>query len=159
MKKITLLLGLAFLAFSCSSDDDGGSSPEDLIGAWQFTERTIDGIQEELDSCQQMGILIFSEDILTQTFFFEDASENCVSDGVDMDSYEATSDTIIITFLEDGEEEMVVVDYSINGSELTISFEQEEDVEDEDGNLVRDEDGNRRTEIVNFTDVYIRVTE
>ncbi len=133
MKKITVLLGLAFLAFSCSSDDDG-SSPEDLVGVWQFTERTIDGVlDEDIDGCTLEETITFTEDEFIDSNY-ELNNGVCEFVEQDVDPYTASSTTITFDFSDEDEEEMLTtVSYSINGPILIISFVDE--LEDNDGEL------------------------
>ena len=156
MKKITLLLGLAFLAFSCSSDDDG-SSAEDLIGEWSLSQEFIGEEEEEVSECEQLNTLVFTSETITTLIHFEEAEEgSCIVENNEEFLYTVEGD--VITF-EEEDGENGTANFSISGSELTIIFEDEREVEDEMGDIVRDEEGNIVTEVIVFRDIYTRVTE
>ena len=117
MKKIALLLSLSFLVFSCSSDDDSdsGSLPSDLIGTWVLTQSFVDGEEDdELNICDLMDNYVFTSSEFTVTTYYEMAEE-CVVDDTFTGPYSATDNTITL----DGD----IVNYSIDGSELTLEYE------------------------------------
>jgi len=97
MKKITLLLGLAFLAFSCSSDDDG-SSAEDLIGEWSLSQEFIGEEEEEVSECEQLNTLVFTSETITTIIHFEEAEEgSCIVENIIRDE-EGNIVTEVIVF-------------------------------------------------------------
>ena len=154
------------------------TTAELLVGTWVLSQILEDNIEVELEPCDDLQTLVFRSDVASFFSYEEDVPGECrvdfrseflysVSGDVltteRLSSFEAGSDGNLIELIpteeeEEQEEESFFV-FTVSDTELTTSFEQEEDVEDEDGNLVRDEDGNRLTEIVNFTEVYTRVTE
>ena len=74
MKKIILLLGIASLVFSCSSDDssDGGGvsssvSTTDLVGTWVLTSESLNGELLMLDACELETNVVFTDSRYTKT--------------------------------------------------------------------------------------------
>jgi len=125
MKKIALLISLAFIGFSCSDDEE--SSSGDLVGTWLWTQSFEDGEEYELDECEMMDSLIFTSNEVTSTYYYEEDGQ-CVIDDSETTSYSVSGNT-----LTSGD---YSVEYSINGSELSIT---EVDSYDSDGDGV-DED-------------------
>ena len=61
MKKLVLLFSMITLVFmSCSSDDDGGSN-DSIVGTWKYYKYIENGVEEELDLCENEETLIFAE--------------------------------------------------------------------------------------------------
>ena len=127
MKKITLLLGLAFLGFSCSSDDDGGSSVStaDLIGEWRLISETEDGEEIVLDNCELMTTFTFTETELSE--------ENYRTSGLTSECFSFSSDNIyavegnVLSTIEEFDgvsEDIFIGEISVSDNELTIDDEE-----------------------------------
>ena len=120
MKKIALVLSLAFLAFSCSSDDDGGSS-SGLVGTWKTVSESENGIPFTLDECELSNTITFTSDMVVSTDIYDNGGDECFIDEPLEESYSANGDTITV----DGE----TVSYLISESLLTITFTSTDDDE------------------------------
>jgi len=131
MKKITLLLSLAFLVFSCSDDDDSGSSVSsaDLIGTWTLVSLSEDGVAIELDECEDNDTITFSETRVVETSYYFNGRE-CVLDYIDNDEYTLSGNTLTVIYeydengdgeISEDEKEEITANVSISGSTLTIS--------------------------------------
>ena len=128
MKKITLLLSLVFLTFSCSSDDDdGGSSSSDLIGTWVFVSDSADGELIDVDPCELMGTLTYTADMATRVFFTSVEGE-CQVEGGDVFSYTANGN-IITSVDENGD--TFIESYFIDGTTLTLTNVEEDGPDNE----------------------------
>ena len=137
MKKITLLLGLAFLMFSCSSDDgDDNSSSSilttDVVGEWRLISETEDGEVIALDDCDLMNTIVFTETELSQDFyresnsFDEEVESECImSFSIDFPYF--LEDNLIVSTDEgeEGDEGFV----SVTGDQLIINDEEFEEGE------------------------------
>ncbi len=142
MKKtflISLLSVIAFVSFSCSSDDDD-TSPETLVGGeWKLVKFTIDGLdvtEERLDECELLETFEFTNDgkFVRKDFIKNEATGNCDAD-----------DTYTGTWTEDGlagsDQKFKLVfdndaddDISLVLGRFVIGFG--EDVEQQDGTLI-----------------------
>ena len=131
MKKITLLLSLAFLAFSCSDDDDSGSvSSADLIGTWTLVSLSEDGVAIELDECEDNDTITFSDTQVVSASYYFDGTD-CVLDGADTNDYNVSGNTLTVFDeydsnddgeISEDEKEEITANVSISGSTLTISY-------------------------------------
>lgn len=80
MKKFLALFAALFLLLGCSNDDDNEPLPEDdpIEGTWYLADWTIpiDGPSE----CQRQSNITFSDDGTSQSEFFNEEDEECVSE-------------------------------------------------------------------------------
>ncbi len=122
MKSNYLLIALALLVFSCSSDSDNASEPVDqLLGEWQITSRLVNNI----------GSLA----VLTGNFeFLEDSNPNDnrgIAINTDSAGFETelkfivspSSQTILFTD-DDGNE--TTYNYTVEGDVLSFDYSNEE---------------------------------
>lgn len=142
MKKILLLLSLSFVFFACSSDDDSVVAAEDvqdvvegdeasqLLGTWSIVSRDLAGFPPIfIDSCVSQGTIVFTEEQLSFTLFFDNGDsceeffregpytiENGVitADGVVIEEFELTASQLEFDYSID-------IDLEGNGDEVTFS--------------------------------------
>ena len=129
MKKIALVLSLAFLAFSCSSDDSGGGSvsESDLVGTWKLTLETILEQSVELDECQLESTITFtSTEYSSSRGFTSGVDDECNFSNFVAGSYDIDDDELFleVEFGEGDIEEVYEGDISLSGNSLTIDDEE-----------------------------------
>lgn len=73
MKRLNLLVGLMALifAYSCSSDDDGGSQDR-IIGTWKQHQYFEDGVEVQLEDCEYEATIVFSAEGTFTSEFYDD---------------------------------------------------------------------------------------
>jgi len=86
MKKLNLLLTLvlAITLFSCGSDDDGTPQPVEiteanLIGTWQWTSETENGVIVALSECDLMDTIEYKMDNIATHISHDQGSDGCIS--------------------------------------------------------------------------------
>jgi len=105
MKKLILLLTLfALVASSCASDDDG-SSQDQFIGTWKYSQAFEDGVEYPLEDCEDETTISISLNSTFTSSIYEDLGNGCeleytgsgtwVNSGSGMYSITAEGDTFV----------------------------------------------------------------
>lgn len=135
MKKLFLLiLFISTILASCTSDDDNNSITEaNLIGKWQYTGSTENGVADQPDECDLMDTIEFSADHKgkNNTFYTNTTTTNgqttttCEIDGDSLFSWSLAGDQLTKSFgpSEDSETSTIL---EINSSILKIQFSGED---------------------------------
>lgn len=134
MKKLSLLLSISLLLFSCNSDDNeenGGNveSQESILGKWTLSS-IIENNEDVSNMCDKQEFFTFEEDgtFSLQVFnTIEDLNQDgtvtvtCAEGLLDTGVY--STEANILTLKYDTEEESDDSTFSINGNTLTLAFE------------------------------------
>ncbi len=99
MKKITYLL-LALLIFACSDNEGNNtnnSSNYSILGTWSFVLWELDGVIQNLDSCDFMSYITFNSDLSFERMWYETVSGDCIIEGNDTGTYVYNTDNNLIT--------------------------------------------------------------
>ena len=150
MKTLEFLVALTvLLSFSCSNDDDSGtpSNSELIIGKWQLTSSTVDGMPVALSDCLLQTTIEFKANgELSLAGFAEvsvvgqDTSECNASAAITLNY---TIDGNIITVGSGAEADKTTI-VTLNATTLTVSYTDE------------DNDGGEVITVVN-TDTFTRI--
>lgn len=113
------ILGLLFMAFSCSSSDDDSSdtsSTENLLtsGKWYLEFKTPD----DFSACEKNGSLQFNDDGSVLQENFEENSGTCEGADTAMATYTISGSSLVITF---GSDVISATINSISASELSLT--------------------------------------
>ena len=128
MKTCNLLLALFLLVGlgSCGSDDDGNESAETnrIVGEWKIQSLTIDGESVLITDCEaQSGISFNANGSFTSTDFFEDETEECISE--DSNGNWEYRGNNVYRFTEASETYDIPIMFSDNNNRFTITEEDE----------------------------------
>jgi len=103
MKKVFVLLSAALAMFSCSDDDENVNevTSGELVGSWSLVTRIEDNTVIDLDECNVLNTLTFTETTMTSESFFKNDSEECAEDGTSTFDYKVSDNTLTLTNSED----------------------------------------------------------
>ena len=92
LHKITFLIFINLLLFSCvDSEKDAISIQDLLLGKWQTTVYTENGIiPNNLNDCDLLRTMEFKNDVINYVEYKLDEESNCVFDKIDSYSYQIT---------------------------------------------------------------------
>lgn len=134
MKKLSILLGVIMLVFSCSNDDNEGNTvmeetQESIVGKWTLSS-IIENGEDISDECDKQEFFTFNEDGTFSLQVFntvEDLKQDgtvtvtCVEGVLDAGVYTIKGNILSITY--DSEDITDDSPFSINGNTLTLNFE------------------------------------
>jgi len=127
MKKLTLLLCLVSLisASSCSNDD-GGSS-DSLVGTWKAYQYFEDGVEVELNNCQNEASLAFYSDGTWVSKIYEENFEGeCELDWIETGTWENKGNGIYKITYDEDEDYNDLIEFQFEGNTMIIEEEYED---------------------------------
>jgi hypothetical protein len=130
LKNLFLILCVAFISFSCSSDDDSSGDSDttaqnkaNIIGTWKFTSSTTNGVLDtDNDPCLTQLTITFNT---TQVSTLDIYGENCELSDTYTTTYSISGNNINI--VDDGETYTVEIT-TLNSTTLTIEDSEDNDV-------------------------------
>jgi len=126
MKHLFLFLMASTLVFtSCNKDDDNdsASNEEKIVGTWQFTSESLNGVEVPVEDCELLDFYTFNEDN-TGLNTYNDCDDTNI-ENIDIFTYDVTGDRIEFSY-EGNDIESYEIS-TLNGSTLSIkqSFEEQ----------------------------------
>ncbi len=132
MKKLSLfILLIAATLTSCGSDDDSpGTTEANLIGKWQWTAASENGVAETLDQCDLQDTIEFQTGGTAVSIFFNSTNTNgqitCGDAQTENITWSLSGDQLSLTYTEGTISETDTATITISGTTLTVEYRDEE---------------------------------
>ena len=131
VKFLSIIFLMTIVLLGCSKSDDDDEENNSLVGTWKLTAEKVDGISQDLTSCELQNTLIFTATtIRTIEYMGENCSETFEMNG----TYNSNNSTLNMSFDLGG----TIIQKSVEIITLNATALVTKDVDAEDGEITID---------------------
>lgn len=131
VKSLSLIFFMTIVLMGCSKSDDNEGDSNSLVGTWKLTAEKVDGVNQNLDTCDLKNTLIFTATTINT---IEYMGQNCTETFEMNGTYTVNSNILNMSFTVGG----IIMEKSVEIVSLNSTTLVTKDVDPDDGEITLD---------------------